>query len=192
MLLCDKDIRAELDTGRLVVDPWHPELLQPGSIDLTLDDQLLRFPPSAHPIDPAVKNVMLPLPIPPSGWLLPAGGMVLGATVERIELPDDLAARVEGKSGLGRLGLAAHVTAGFIDPGFRGTVTLELVNHAPRPFRLYPGMTIAQLCLVRMSGPAEFPYGSATVGSHYQGQARGPVPSRSYERWRTWSAGSSS
>ena len=104
---------------------------------------------------------------------------MLSATHESVTLPDDIAARLEGKSSLGRLGLLTHSTAGFIDPGFSGHVTLELSNMATLPIKLYPGMKIGQLCFFWLGSPAEHPYGSTATGSHYQGQ-RGPTPSRSY------------
>lgn len=112
-------------------------------------------------------------------FVLHPGEFVLGATLERLALPDDLAGRLEGKSSLGRLGLLTHSTAGFIDPGFDGHITLELSNVANLPITLWPGMKIGQLCLFRLSSPAENPYGSASMGSKYQGQ-RGPTPSKAY------------
>src|SRR5699024_2416381 len=112
-------------------------------------------------------------------FVLHPGEFVLGATLERVELPDDLAGRLEGKSSLGRLGLLTHSTAGFIDPGFGGHITLELSNVANLPITLWPGMKIGQLCLFRLSSPAEAPYGSASTGSKYQGQ-RGPTASKAY------------
>jgi len=118
-------------------------------------------------------------------FILHPGEFVLGSTLEVVTLPDDLAGRLEGKSSLGRLGLLTHSTAGFIDPGFSGHITLELSNVANLPITLWPGMKIGQLCLFRLSTAAQFPYGSAQYGSRYQGQ-RGPTPSRSYQNFRTW------
>ncbi|HEY7174211.1 MAG TPA: dCTP deaminase, partial [Micromonosporaceae bacterium] len=121
-------------------------------------------------------------------FVLHPGEFVLASTLEVITLGDQLAGRLEGKSSLGRLGLLTHSTAGFIDPGFSGHVTLELSNVANLPINLWPGMKIGQLCMFRLSSPAEHPYGSAVYGSRYQGQ-RGPTPSRSYQSWRTWPTG---
>jgi dCTP deaminase len=133
-------------------------------------------------IDPSLQQDELTSLVEPEGdepFVLHPGEFVLGSTFEQITLPDDLAGRLEGKSSLGRLGLLTHSTAGFIDPGFSGHITLELSNVANLPIILWPGMKIGQLCLFRLSSPAEHPYGSAGVGSRYQGQ-RGPTPSRAY------------
>lgn len=186
MLLSDRDLRHAIQSGRLAIDPYEPDLIQPSSIDLRMDRHLLAWPREGGFIDPAVDNEMLSYEIPDDDpYRLMPGQMVLGSTVERIRLADDLAARVEGKSSLARLGLAAHITAGFIDPGFAGHVTLELVNHAPQPILLRPGMRIAQLCAIPMLSAVEKPYGADGVGSHYQGQC-GPTPSRAHIGWRTW------
>ena len=136
-------------------------------------------------IDPAADQPDLTREVATSGdepFVLHPGEFVLGATYEHITLPDEVAARLEGKSSLGRLGLLTHSTAGFIDPGFSGHVTLELSNVATLPIKLWPGMKIGQLCFFRLSSAAEHPYGSAATGSHYQGQ-RGPTASRSFERF---------
>ncbi|MEV2239480.1 dCTP deaminase [Micromonospora sp. NPDC049891] len=192
MLLCDFDIIAAIQSGRLRVDPYEPALLQPSSIDVRLDRHLLVWPavdPDAWMpgdiVDPAQPQHMRPIAMTDGGYLMLPGQMLLASTVEQVTLDATLAARVEGKSSLGRLGLAVHITAGFIDPGFSGHVTLELVNHNPRPLLLRPGMRIGQLCLFTLSGPAQAPYGSAGLSSHYQGQ-RGPTASRSHVGWRTW------
>ncbi|WP_213451629.1 dCTP deaminase [Rhizomonospora bruguierae] len=185
MLLCDRDLKLAVDGGWLGVHPYEPELVQPSSIDVRLDEQLLAWPPGDTAIDPSRPQKMLSVTMREEDhYLLRPGRMVLGSTMERITVADDLACRVEGKSSLGRLGLAVHVTAGFIDPGFDGHVTLEIVNHAPRAIVLRPGMRIGQLCVFELSGKAERPYGADGVG-HYQGQ-RGPTPSRSHIGWRTW------
>lgn len=183
MLLSDRDIRAETDAGRVVLDPWDPEMVQPSSVDVRMDKWFRLFDNHKYPvIDPAADQPDLTRLIevePEEGFVLHPGEFVLGSTLETITLPDDLAARVEGKSSLGRLGLLTHATAGFVDPGFSGHVTLELSNVATLPIRLWPGMKVGQLCFFRLSSPAEHPYGSATYGSHYQGQ-RGPTASRSF------------
>ena len=184
MLLSDRDIRAEIDGGRVVLDPWDPGMVQPSSIDVRMDKWFRLFDNHKYPvIDPAEDQPELTRLIevdPAEGFVLHPGEFVLGSTLETITLPDDLAARVEGKSSLGRLGLLTHATAGFVDPGFSGHVTLELSNVATMPIRLWPGMKVGQLCFFRLSSPAEHPYGSKEYGSHYQGQ-RGPTASRSFD-----------
>jgi dCTP deaminase len=187
VLLSDRDLRAELDDGRLVIDPPDPSLIQPSSIDVRLDRMFRVFNNSRYThIDPAQQqDELTELVEPDEGdpFVLHPGEFVLGATLERLSLPDDLAGRLEGKSSLGRLGLLTHSTAGFIDPGFDGHITLELSNVANLPITLWPGMKIGQLCLFRLSSPAEIPYGSAATGSKYQGQ-RGPTPSKAYLNFR--------
>ncbi len=184
MLLSDRDIRAEIDAGRVVLDPWDPAMVQPSSIDVRMDKWFRLFDNHKYPvIDPAEDQPELTRLIevdPAEGFVLHPGEFVLGSTLETITLPNDLAARVEGKSSLGRLGLLTHATAGFVDPGFSGHVTLELSNVATLPIRLWPGMKVGQLCFFRLSSPAEHPYGSKEYGSHYQGQ-RGPTASRSFD-----------
>ncbi|RBM14949.1 dCTP deaminase [Streptomyces sp. PT12] len=183
MLLSDKDIRTEIDAGRVRIDPFDPAMVQPSSIDVRLDRFFRVFENHRYPhIDPSVEQPDLTREIEPPGeepFILHPGEFVLASTYEVISLPEDLASRLEGKSSLGRLGLLTHSTAGFIDPGFSGHVTLELSNVATLPIKLWPGMKIGQLCMFRLSSPAEHPYGSTGVGSRYQGQ-RGPTPSRSY------------
>ncbi|MGH3656837.1 MAG: dCTP deaminase [Micromonosporaceae bacterium] len=192
MLLSDGDLRKEIDAGRLVLDPWDEEMLQPSSIDVRLDRFFRVFQNSRYThIDPARQQDELTSPVETQGdepFVLHPGEFVLGSTFEEVALPDDLAGRLEGKSSLGRLGLLTHSTAGFIDPGFSGHVTLELSNVANLPITLWPGMKIGQLCIFRLSSPAEHPYGSSVYGSRYQGQ-RGPTPSRSWKSWRTWPTG---
>ncbi|MEV0581309.1 dCTP deaminase [Nonomuraea sp. NPDC050310] len=183
MLLSDRDILAEIDAGRLVVDPFDKTMVQPSSVDVRLDRFFRVFENHRYPhIDPATEQPDLTRLVEPEGdepFILHPGEFVLASTYEVVTLPDDLASRLEGKSSLGRLGLLTHSTAGFIDPGFSGHVTLELSNVATLPIKLWPGMKIGQLCLFRLSSPAEHPYGSSLYGSRYQGQ-RGPTPSRSY------------
>jgi dCTP deaminase len=183
VLLSDGDLRKELDSGRLVLDPWDPSMLQPSSIDVRLDRFFRVFQNSRYThIDPRERQDELTQLVEPADedpFVLHPGEFVLGSTFETVGLPDDLAGRLEGKSSLGRLGLLTHSTAGFIDPGFNGHITLELSNVANLPITLWPGMKIGQLCLFRLSSPSEQPYGSAAAGSRYQGQ-RGPTPSRAY------------
>src|ERR1700709_330786 len=187
MLLSDRDILAEAASGRLVLEPWDAELVPPSSIDVRLDRffRVFNTPQYTH-IDPAQQQDELTTLVEPKGdepFVLHPGEFVLGSTLEVVTLPDDLAGRLEGKSSLGRLGLLTHSTAGFIDPGFTGHITLELSNVANLPITLWPGLKIGQLCLFRLSSPAEHPYGSAIYGSRYQGQ-RGPTPSRSSLNFR--------
>ena len=188
MLLSDRDIRAEIAAGRVGLDPFDVTLLQPSSVDLRLDRHFRTFNNHAYThIDPALQQDdltrMVEPPGPDEAFVLHPGEFVLGSTYEVISLPDDIAGRLEGKSSLGRLGLLTHSTAGFIDPGFSGHVTLELSNVANLPIRLWPGMKVGQLCLFRLSSPAEHPYGSPVYGSRYQDQ-RGPTPSRSFVNFR--------
>ncbi len=183
MLLSDRDIRAEVDAGRVGLDPYDATMVQPSSVDVRLDRMFRVFENHRYPhIDPAEEQPELTRQVEPNGdepFILHPGEFVLGSSFELVTLPDDVAARLEGKSSLGRLGLLTHSTAGFIDPGFSGHVTLELSNVATLPIKLWPGMKIGQLCFFRLSSAAEHPYGSAVYGSRYQDQ-RGPTPSRSY------------
>jgi dCTP deaminase len=184
MLLSDRDIRGEIDVGRVVLEPYEPGMVQPSSVDVRLDRYFRVFENHRYPhIDPATEQPDLTRLVETSGddpFVLHPGEFVLASTFEVVTLPDDVAARLEGKSSLGRLGLLTHSTAGFIDPGFSGHVTLELSNVATLPIMLWPGMKIGQLCFFRLSSPSEHPYGSARYGSRYQGQ-RGPTPSRSHQ-----------
>ena len=183
MLLSDRDILAEIEQQRIQVEPYDESMIQPSSIDFRLDRFFRVFENHKYPhIDPAADQSDLTRVVEPEGddaFILHPGEFVLGSSFEVVTLPDDLAARVEGKSSLGRLGLLTHATAGFVDPGFSGHVTLELANVATLPIKLYPGMKIGQLCFFRLSSPAIHPYGSAKYGSRYQGQ-RGPTPSKSF------------
>lgn len=183
MLLSDKDIRAEIESGRVGVDPYEPKMIQPSSIDVRLDKFFRVFENHKYEvIDPSKEQPELTREIEVGNeehFILHPGEFVLASTYEVVTLPDDIAARLEGKSSLGRLGLLTHSTAGFIDPGFSGHITLELSNVANLPVKLFPGMKIGQLCLVKLSSAAENPYGSAIYGSRYQGQ-RGPTASRSW------------
>ncbi len=183
MLLSDRDIRAEVQSGRVRVEPYDDGMIQPSSVDVRLDRFFRVFENHKYSvIDPSVEQSELTREVevkPKEFFILHPGEFVLASTYEVITLPDDVAGRLEGKSSLGRLGLLTHSTAGFIDPGFSGHITLELSNVANLPVKLFPGMKIGQLCLIRLSSPAEHPYGSAIYGSRYQGQ-RGPTPSRSW------------
>ena len=189
MLLSDRDILSEIDAKRVALDPFDEAMVQPSSVDVRLDRFFRVFENHRYPhIDPAQDQPDLTRLVEPEAdepFILHPGEFVLGSTYEVVTLPDDVAARLEGKSSLGRLGLLTHSTAGFIDPGFSGHVTLELSNVATLPIKLWPGMKIGQLCLFRLSSAAEHPYGSAVYGSRYQGQ-RGPTPSRSHLNFRRW------
>jgi dCTP deaminase len=183
VLLSDRDLHAELSAGRLRVDPLDTAMVQPSSIDIRLDRFFRVFVNTRYThIDPAEQQDELTSLVETPDeepFVLHPGEFVLGSTFESIGLPHDLAGRLEGKSSLGRLGLLTHSTAGFIDPGFSGHITLELSNVANLPITLWPGMKIGQLCLLKLTSVAEHPYGSAAAGSHYQGQ-RGPTPSRAH------------
>ncbi len=183
MLLSDRDIKAEVGAGRIGLEPYSVDLVQPSSIDVRLDRYFRVFENHRYPhIDPAEEQSELTRAIETEDgepFILHPGEFALGSIYEVVTLPDDIAARVEGKSSLGRLGLLTHATAGFIDPGFSGHVTLELSNVATLPIKLWPGMKIGQFCFFRLTSPAEHPYGSEKYGSRYQGQ-RGPTPSRSH------------
>jgi dCTP deaminase len=184
VLLSDRDIAAEVAAGRVRFDPFDPDMIQPSSLDVRLDRHFRMFDNHRYAvIDPAENQPDLTRAVevgPDQPFILHPGEFALGSTYERVALPDDVAARLEGKSSLGRLGLLTHSTAGFIDPGFEGHVTLELSNVATLPIKLWPGMKIGQMCFFRLSSPAEKPYGSGAAGSRYQDQ-RGPTASRSWK-----------
>ena len=183
VLLSDRDIRSEIQSGRVAVEPYSDAMIQPSSVDVRLDRFFRVFENHKYSvIDPSIEQGELTREVavaPDEFFILHPGEFVLASTYEVISLPDDIAGRLEGKSSLGRLGLLTHSTAGFIDPGFSGHITLELSNVANLPVKLFPGMKIGQLCLIKLSSPAEHPYGSALYGSRYQGQ-RGPTQSRSW------------
>ncbi len=186
MILSDRTIREEVDAGRIVIDPFDPSCVQPSSVDLHVDNQFRVFANSRYPyID--VKEEMPDLTElvevkPDEPFILHPGEFVLGSTAERIGIPNDLVARLEGKSSLGRLGLLIHSTAGYVDPGWDGYLTLELSNVANLPITLYPGMKIGQISFFKLTTPADVPYGAA--GNKYQGQ-RGPTPSRFFREFRS-------
>jgi dCTP deaminase len=183
VLLSDRDIRAEIAAGRVGCEPFTESMIQPSSVDVRLDKFFRVFENHKYSvIDPSMEQPDLTREVIAEGdepFILHPGEFVLASTYEVITLPDDIAGRLEGKSSLGRLGLLTHSTAGFIDPGFSGHITLELSNVANLPVKLFPGMKIGQLCLIKLSSPAEHPYGSEKYGSRYQGQ-RGPTASRSF------------
>ncbi len=190
MILSDRDIRAEIGAGRIVIDPYLPEAVQPSSVDLHLGNRFRVFRNNRTAvIDPREEQPELTELVEIAGdepFILHPGEFVLGATFERVSLPDDLVARLEGKSSLGRLGLLIHSTAGYVDPGWEGTLTLELSNVANLPIKLYDGMKIGQISFQRLSSPVEFGYGHAKMGSKYRGQTD-PTASRyhaDFERGR--------
>ena len=186
MVLSDRTIRAEIAAGRIVIDPFDPGLVQPSSVDVRVDDKFRVFHNARYPyidvrqeMDGLTELVQVSKEEP---FILHPGEFVLGQTLESIALPDDIVARLEGKSSLGRLGLLIHSTAGFVDPSFEGNLTLELSNVANLPITIYYGMPIGQISFMRMDGPVEVPYGASEAGSKYQGQAE-PTPSRFYRNF---------
>jgi dCTP deaminase len=190
VVLSDRDIRAAIEAGRIVIEPYIPEAVQPSSIDLHLDRRFRVFRNSRYPyIDVREPQPELTELVEIGGdepFILHPGEFVLGSTLERVELPNDLVARLEGKSSLGRLGLLIHSTAGYVDPGWEGNLTLELSNVANLPITLYDGMKIGQISFQRLSSPVEVGYGDARIGSKYRGQ-RDPTASlyhRDFERGR--------
>jgi dCTP deaminase len=190
VVLSDRDIRAEIEAGRIVIDPFIPEAVQPSSVDLHLDRRFRVFRNSRYPfIDVRADQPDMTELVEIAGddpFILHPGEFVLGSTFERVGLPNDLVARLEGKSSLGRLGLLIHSTAGYVDPGWEGNLTLELSNVANLPITLYDGMKIGQISFQRLSSPAEVAYGEASIGSKYRGQ-RDPTASlyhRDFERGR--------
>jgi len=187
VILSDRSIRQELAAGRIVIDPLDPRSVQPSSVDLRLDRLFRVFLNHTTPVIDVKRNLeeltRLVEIDADDAFILHPGEFVLGSTYEHVGVPDDLVARIEGKSSLGRLGLLIHSTAGFIDAGFAGHITLELSNVASLPITLYPGMKIGQVSFLQMTTPAANPYGSSAVGSKYQGQ-RGPTPSRYWENFK--------
>src|SRR5213593_990951 len=186
MILSDRTIKEEIEAGRIVIDPFDEADVQPSSVDLHVDSQFRVFANSRYPFI----DVTQPMPdltevvevAEPDPFILHPGEFVLGSTLERVAIPDDMVARLEGKSSLGRLGLLIHSTAGYVDPGWDGYLTLELSNVANLPITIYPGMKIGQISFFRLTTPAERPYGSKGRGSKYQGQ-RGPTASRFFEEF---------
>ena len=183
MILSDRSIKEQLAAGRLVIEPFDPTLVQPSSADLRLDRRFLVFRNTRRAyLDVKERADDLMETVEPEGdepIVLHPSEFILGSTVEVVTIPDDLVARLEGRSSVGRLGIVIHSTAGYIDPGFSGQITLEIANLANIPVRLYPGMRIAQISFARMTTPADTPYGRRGLGSKYQGQGA-PTPSRLY------------
>ena len=181
MIFSDRTIKDAIAEGRISIEPYDESFVQPSSIDLRVDRYFRVFENHKYPhIDPRKRQEDLTTIVEVSGdepFVLHPGEFVLGSTLERVRLGDDVVARLEGKSSLGRLGLLIHSTAGFVDPGFDGYLTLELSNVATLPIAIYPEMKIGQISFYQMTTPAEHPYGSKEAGSKYQGQ-RGPTPSR--------------
>ena len=186
MVLSDRTIKAEVAAGRIVIDPYEEGLIQPSSVDVRVDRKFRVFRNSRYPyIDVRQPMEDLTELVEIEGqepFILHPGEFVLGQTLESIALPDDVVARLEGKSSLGRLGLLIHSTAGFVDPCFEGNLTLELSNVANLPITIYHGMPIGQISFMRMDGPVDVPYGAREAGSKYQGQAE-PTPSRFYRNF---------
>ena len=188
MILSDRTVREQLAAGRIVIEPLDESLIQPSSIDVRMSNLFRVFrnhTTGIIDVKQDLEDLTELINIPDDGvFMLHPGEFVLGSTLERIGVPNDLVARIEGKSSLGRLGLLIHSTAGFIDAGFDGHITLELSNVASLPITIYPWMKIGQVSFVRMTTPADNPYGSGARGSKYQGQ-RGPTPSRYFENFRS-------
>jgi dCTP deaminase len=186
VVLSDRTIRAEIEAGRIEIDPYDASMIQPSSIDVRVDRKFRVFHNARYPyIDVRQPMEDLTELVEAEGdrpFILHPGEFVLGQTLERVTLPDDLVARLEGKSSLGRLGLLIHSTAGFVDSGFSGNLTLELSNVANLPITIYHGMPIGQISFMRMDGPVQSPYGSRDTASKYQGQAE-PTPSRFYKNF---------
>ena len=187
MVLSDRTIREELEAKRIVIDPLGDDCIQPSSVDLHVDryfrlfrNHSMRVIDVREDLEDLTELVEI---AEGEALILHPGEFILGSTLERVGLPDDLVARLEGKSSLGRLGLLIHSTAGFVDAGWDGHLTLELSNVANLPITVYPGMKIGQISFLRMTTPADQPYGSRGLGSKYQGQ-RGPTPSRYFENFR--------
>ena len=188
MILSDRSIKESIASGRIVITPYDESLVQPASIDIRLDGRFLVFRNYKHScIDPkALQKDLTEMVTVAHGdpFIVHPGEFILGNTVERVKLGDDLVARLEGKSSLGRLGLIVHATAGYVDPGFDGNITLELSNVANLPIRLYPGMKVGQISFFAMTTPADRPYGSPGLGSKYKGQTA-PTASKMHLNFST-------
>jgi len=186
MILSDRSIREEIKVGRIEIEPFDDTAIQASSVDVHVDNLFRVFHNARYPfidVKQPMEDLTELVKVPEGeAFILHPGEFVLGSTLERVHLPDDVAARLEGKSSLGRLGLLTHSTAGFVDAGFEGHLTLELSNVANLPITIYPGMKIGQIAFMRLTTPADMPYGSKAAGSKYQGQ-RGPTPSRYFENF---------
>ena len=187
MIYSDRSIREAIESGSIQIDPYEPSFVQPSSVDLRVGDGFRVFVNHRYSeIDPRSPQADLTqlVEVGEDAFVLHPGEFVLGSTFERVKLGDDVVARLEGKSSLGRLGLLIHSTAGFVDAGFEGHITLELSNVATLPIKIYPGMKIGQISFYQMTTPADSPYGSPELGSKYQGQS-GPTASRSHRDFST-------
>ena len=186
MILSDRTIRESIEAGRIVIEPFDDAKVQPSSVDLTLDHRFLVFRNHQRGVIDVKEDLSdlteLVEISDGNAFMLHPGEFVLGSTAERIGLPDDLVGRIEGKSSLGRLGLLIHTTAGFVDAGFDGAITLEFSNVASLPITLYPGMKIGQISFLQMTTPADVPYGAAELGSKYRGQL-GPTASQYWKNF---------
>lgn len=186
MILSDRTIKSEIAAGRIVVEPFDPASVQPSSVDLRLDHRFITFRNhtfSHIDVKSNLESLTSSVEVDDHDpFILHPGEFVLGSTAERVAIPADLVGRIEGKSSLGRLGLLIHTTAGFVDAGWDGQLTLEFSNVASLPITLYPGMKIGQISFMRMSTDADNPYGAGVLGSKYQGQV-GPRPSRYWENF---------
>ncbi len=188
MILSDRSIREEIGKGTISIEPFHPECVQPSSIDIHLGSRFLVFNKVRHAVidvkekQDGLMNMVEVKDGEP--FMLHPGEFVLGSTVEKVKMPNDIAGRIEGKSSLGRLGLLIHSTAGFIDPGWKGNLTLELSNVSPLPIKLFPGMKIGQISFMRMTTEVDNPYGSGKLNSKYQGQ-EGPNESKFYQNFQS-------
>ena len=186
VILSDRTIKQEIADGRIIIEPFNEKSVQPSSVDLTLDHRFIVFRNHTMGHIDVKANLEALTDMVEAGednpFILHPGEFVLGSTAERVAIPADLVGRIEGKSSLGRLGLLIHTTAGFVDAGWDGQLTLEFSNVASLPITLYPGMRIGQISFIRMTSEADNPYGSDSLGSKYQGQV-GPRPSRYWENF---------
>lgn len=197
MFLSDTGIKHAIKTGGLVIEPYDESRVQPASYDLTLDRFFKRYPaPPRYQTWAPIHDVKEPVEMVDEevrdgySFLLVPGEFALASTQERVEIPVNMIGRLEGKSSIGRLGLMAHVTAGFFDPGFKGYPTLELFNASPRQIRLWPGMLICQMSFAILGSHVEHPYGSSELGSKYQNQERGPKASQYHRNFEDGSSSS--
>ena len=186
MILSDQDILTKIKKGEIQIEPFEPNNLQPSTVDLRLADEVRVFDNWRLSLIDVKKRAdpSQVVKISSQGFILHPGDFILGSTLEKISLPDNIAAKLEGRSSLGRLGLIVHATAGYIDPGFSGWLTFEISNLSRLPIKLYPEMKIAQICFFQMTSPALYPYGSEKLGSKYQGQ-KGPTASKIWQDFKS-------